>query len=170
MHSLALAVFMHLLFLNHPLCSFFISLNLCPQSELPQNDLVLAFTNIRSITNKYTSFSNFVLGHDIHGFGISETWLTTDASQSQLSEITPPGYFLEILQSIPSDSLMFGDVNIDPCKHKSASLKYSELLHLTQHVSTLTHLHGGIPDHFIAPKSANLHIHGYFSDSLTAQN
>ena len=55
-------------------------------------DLSLAFTNIRSIKNRHTSISNFVLGHNIHALGLSETWLTNDTTDSFLSEITPSGY------------------------------------------------------------------------------
>ena len=67
---------------------------------------------------------------------------------------------LEYLQSLPSDPVIFGDLNLDPIKHNSPHTKYIDLLsgfNLVQHVKVLTHIHGGILDHFITPDSMPIH-------------
>ena len=64
--------------------------------------------------------------------------------------------FLEMLQSLPSESLLFGDVNIDPIKNNSAYQKYTDILNdfdLVQHVKTITHIHGNTLDHLIVPNN-----------------
>ena len=60
----------------------------------PGPDLKFAFTNIRSIRNKYTSVSNFILGKEIDVFSMNETWLSPNDTNAFLAEITPQGYRL----------------------------------------------------------------------------
>ena len=58
----------------------------------PTQNVTLAFTNIRSISNKYPSIANYVQANDVQAFGLSETWLSDDATPSFIAEITPPGF------------------------------------------------------------------------------
>ena len=57
------------------------------------------------------------------------------------------------------EPVLIGDFNIDPVKHASTYAHYIELLrgfNLTQHVAALTHIHGGVLDHFITLGDSDL--------------
>ena len=57
----------------------------------PNTQLDVHLWNARSICNKTTAFSDYVLEHDIDLMAITETWLSDD-SYIVIGELTPPGY------------------------------------------------------------------------------
>ena len=67
--------------------------------------------------------------------------------------------FLDFLLSLSSEPVLIGDFNIDSVKHASMYARYTDLLsgfNLVQHVNVLTHIHGGILDHFITLADSDL--------------
>ena len=67
--------------------------------------------------------------------------------------------FLDFLLSLSSEPVLIGDFNIDPIKHASTYIRYTNLLsgfNFVQHVDVLTHILGGILDHFITLADSDL--------------
>ena len=67
--------------------------------------------------------------------------------------------FLDYLLSLSSDPIIVGDLNIDPSRHATSYKRYSDILsglNLKQSVNIMTHLQGGILDHFITAAGSDL--------------
>ena len=65
-----------------------ISLNPGPGSRYISGCLL----NIRSVRNKSAAFAEFVNENNTDLFGVTETWLKPDDTESFISSITPPGF------------------------------------------------------------------------------
>ena len=50
--------------------------------------------NVRSLRNKTSAFSDFVLSNDLDIVGVTETWLRPSDTQGLMDEITPAGFQL----------------------------------------------------------------------------
>ena len=60
----------------------------------PTRNLRLGTVNVRSIRDKGPVLSDLVVSRGLDVLGVTETWLTTSATQAELAEVTPPGYSL----------------------------------------------------------------------------
>ena len=67
-----------------------ISLNPGPSAR----NIEACHLNVRSLRNKTSAFSDFVLSNDLDIVGVTETWLRPSDTQGLMDEITPAGFQL----------------------------------------------------------------------------
>ena len=65
--------------------------------------------NVRSLPNKTSAFSDFVLSNDLDIVGVTETWLRPSDTQGLMDEITPAGFQLH---QVPRENKKGGGVAV----------------------------------------------------------
>ena len=58
----------------------------------PSNQLIIGYTNARSVKNKSIVLCDFIFENKFDIFFISETWLSDIGDEFKIKELTPPGY------------------------------------------------------------------------------
>ena len=121
----------------------------------------LAHDNITCTVVKsptFNSFEHLVVNCKFKGRSVNFVSVYRPPGQANqfLKDFTS---FFDFLLALSPEPVLIGDFNIDPVKHASTYVRYIELLggfNLTQHVAVLTHIHGGVLDHFITFQVSDL--------------
>ena len=82
-----------------------ISLNPDPSAR----NIKACHLNVRSLRNKTSAFSDFVLSNDLDVVGVTETWLRPSDTQGLMDEITPAGFQLH---QVPRENKKGGGVAV----------------------------------------------------------
>ena len=82
-----------------------ISLNPGPSAR----NIKACHLNVRSLRNKTSAFSDFVLSNDLDIVGVTETWLRPSDTQGLMDEITPAGFQLH---QVPRENKKGGGVAV----------------------------------------------------------
>ena len=82
-----------------------ISLNPGPSAR----NIKACHLNVRSLRNKTSAFSDFVLSNDLDIVGVTETWLRPSDTQGLMDEITPAGFQLH---QVPCENKKGGGVAV----------------------------------------------------------
>ena len=82
-----------------------ISLNPGPSAR----NIKACHLNVRSLRNKTSAFSDFVLSNDLDVVGVTETWLRPSDTQGLMDEITPAGFQLH---QVPRENKKGGGVAV----------------------------------------------------------
>ena len=77
--------------------------------DLSARNIKACHLNVRSLRNKTSAFSDFVLSNDLDIVGVTETWLRPSDTQGLMDEITPAGFQLH---QVPRENKKGGGVAV----------------------------------------------------------